>query len=322
MGGELTFKKEKNLLEQELVREDWMSKPDEEMTEDERQRYREFLQKEKEFKEKQRKAWEFTMKNVKNEIIDIEYKFEEKYLALNKKRLFFEHRIYEQELYIIRLIIMMHEGRETRASQNKYSEELEELRKAHDEKKIFSQNCYDQMQDFQKQIANDQSEKKQILELEKYCRDEQLVKKDYVEFISKGKPQCRVQVPVEQRLQMKSHIVELDPFATIDFVAVSDMIKKMEQKEIYDYDRDRPGPSIVKEQFDKIVEQRNIRLKMDKQKEASNKRLTNLKEFIKWYESNVIQLQEQLELVANKERKTISRIEKLKYNFEVIIYLK
>lgn len=36
MNGELTFKKEKNLLDQELVREDWMAKPDEEMTEDER----------------------------------------------------------------------------------------------------------------------------------------------------------------------------------------------------------------------------------------------------------------------------------------------
>lgn len=129
-------------------------------------------------------------------------------------------------------------------------------------------------------------------------------------------------MPLEQRVQMKSHIVELDPFSTIDHLAVAEMIKKMEQKEIYDFERDRPGPSIVKEQFDKIVEQRNIRLKMDKQKESSNKRLFNLKEFIKWYESNVTQLQEQLDVVSNKERKTISRIEKLKYNFEVIIYLK
>jgi tellurite resistance protein len=80
MGGELVFKKDKNLLEMELVREDWMAKPDEEMTEDEKQRYREFLQKEKEFKEKQRKAWEFTLKNVKNEIQEIEINFEERVL--------------------------------------------------------------------------------------------------------------------------------------------------------------------------------------------------------------------------------------------------
>lgn len=61
---------------------------------------------------------------------------------------------------------------------------------------------------------------------------------------------------------------------------------------------------------------------MDKQKESANKRLTNLKDFIKWYESNVTSLQESVDTVGNKERKTLSRIEKLKYNFEVIIYLK
>lgn len=37
---------------------------------------------------------------------------------------------------------------------------------------------------------------------------------------------------------------------------------------------------------------------------------------------NVTKLQESLDVVQNKERKTLSRIEKLKYNFEVIIYLK
>lgn len=178
------------------------------------------------------------------------------------------------------------------------------------------------MQQYQKDIANDQSERKQIAELEKYCREEQLVKKDYVEFIQKGKPQCRVQVPVEQRQQMKAHIVDLDPFSTIDHLAVNEMIKKMEQKEIYDFERDRPGPSIVQEQFNKIVEQRNIRLRMDKQKEAANKRLNNLKEFVKWYDSQTSALAEQCDIVANKERKTLNRIEKLKYNFEVIIYLK
>lgn len=61
---------------------------------------------------------------------------------------------------------------------------------------------------------------------------------------------------------------------------------------------------------------------MDKQKEAANKRLQNLKDFIKWYDENVRTLNDQLQVVQNKERKTLSRIEKLKYNFEVIIYLK
>lgn len=96
----------------------------------------------------------------------------------------------------------------------------------------------------------------------------------------------------------------------------------MEQKEIYDFERDRPGPSIVQEQFDKIVEERNKRIKMDKTKETNNKRLQNLKDFIKWYDAQVQDLDEQLKIVSNKQRKTQTRIEKLKYNFEVIVYLK
>jgi len=68
------------------------------------------------------------LKNIKNEIVEIEIKFEERILQTYKKRLFYEHRIYEQELYIIRLIIMMHEARETRANSHKYTDELESVR--------------------------------------------------------------------------------------------------------------------------------------------------------------------------------------------------
>ena len=57
-GTELNLKKEKNLMEQELVREDWMNKNKDDMTDEELQKLKEFEQKEKEFKEKQRKAWE------------------------------------------------------------------------------------------------------------------------------------------------------------------------------------------------------------------------------------------------------------------------
>ena len=35
-GNELTFRKEKNKLDEELVREEWMNKPEEEMNEDEK----------------------------------------------------------------------------------------------------------------------------------------------------------------------------------------------------------------------------------------------------------------------------------------------
>ena len=52
-GNELIFKKEKNKLEEELVREDWMNKPLEEMNDDEKQRLKEFEQRVADSREKQ-----------------------------------------------------------------------------------------------------------------------------------------------------------------------------------------------------------------------------------------------------------------------------
>lgn len=128
MGGtELNLKKEKNLMDQELIREDWMNKPVDEMTDDEKARLKEFEQKEKEFKEKQKKAWEQDLKKIKSEIIDIQLRFEEKLLTLFKKKLFIDVRVLEQELYLIRLVIMLHDGKETRFDEKKYREEMQKL---------------------------------------------------------------------------------------------------------------------------------------------------------------------------------------------------
>ena len=114
MGGtELNLKKDANLVQTELVREDWMNKPFEEMNDDEKLKFKEFEQKEKEFKEKQRKAWEQDLKKIRGEIIEIQLKFEERVLSLFKKKLFFDVRIMEQELYVIRLTVMLHDARET-----------------------------------------------------------------------------------------------------------------------------------------------------------------------------------------------------------------
>jgi len=54
-GNELVFKKEKGKLDEELVREDWMNRPAEEMNDDEKQRLKDFEQRVADSKEKQRK---------------------------------------------------------------------------------------------------------------------------------------------------------------------------------------------------------------------------------------------------------------------------
>jgi hypothetical protein len=61
------------------------------------------VQREKEYLDKRRKAWDQQLKKVQSDIFEIQTKFEERLLMLKKKRLFFEARVLEQELYIIRL---------------------------------------------------------------------------------------------------------------------------------------------------------------------------------------------------------------------------
>lgn len=127
-GNELIMKKEKNKLEEELVREDWMNtKKEEDMTEDEKQRFKEQLQKEKDLIEKQRKQWQINLRRVQAEIVETQLKFEEQLLSLYKKRLFYDARIYEQELYIVRLIIMLHDIRETKENNGKFTDEYHEI---------------------------------------------------------------------------------------------------------------------------------------------------------------------------------------------------
>lgn len=124
---DLNLKKEKNNLENELEMEEWMTKDEKDMTDEEVSKLKEFKAKEKELKDKQRKSWEQELKKMKGDIIEIQLKFEERLLMLYKKKLFIDVRVLEQELYIIRLVIMLHDSKETKSDEFKYRTEIEKL---------------------------------------------------------------------------------------------------------------------------------------------------------------------------------------------------
>lgn len=94
-GNKLEFKKEKSKIDDELVREEWMNKPENDMNDEEKQKLREFEQRLKDSQDKQRKQWEVNLARVKQEIIEIKSKFEEQLYQLYKKRIFYDARIYE-----------------------------------------------------------------------------------------------------------------------------------------------------------------------------------------------------------------------------------
>lgn len=129
MGGtELNLKKDKGGLDLDLLMpEELMNKTEEEMTDEEKVKYKEFKQKEKETKDRLRKAQEQELKKHKADIVEVQLRFEEKLLELFKQKLFYDVRILEQELYVIRLVIMLHDGKETKADEKKYRKEFERL---------------------------------------------------------------------------------------------------------------------------------------------------------------------------------------------------
>lgn len=129
MGGtELNLKKDKGGMDLDLLMpEELMNKTEEEMTDEEKVKYKEFKQKEKETKDRLRKAQEQELKKHKADIVEVQLRFEEKLLELFKQKLFYDVRILEQELYVIRLVIMLHDGKETKADEKKYRKEFERL---------------------------------------------------------------------------------------------------------------------------------------------------------------------------------------------------
>lgn len=105
MNGTLEVKKE-NLLAETLEKEDWMNKPVEEMNDDEKIRFREYElkeQKQNEEKEKLRKNLENELKKLNSEINEICAKFDERLGIFLKKKLEYEQRLGEQQLYVIKI---------------------------------------------------------------------------------------------------------------------------------------------------------------------------------------------------------------------------
>lgn len=105
MNGTLEEKKE-TLLNEKIEREEWMDKELEDMTEEERIKLKEFEVREQRLQEerdKMRKNLENELKNLKSEINEICSKFDEKLLVLFRRKLEYDQRISEQQLYVVRL---------------------------------------------------------------------------------------------------------------------------------------------------------------------------------------------------------------------------
>ena len=317
---ELNLKKDKNLMDENLVKEDWMEKDEKDMSEEEKQKLKEFKQKEKEFKDKQKKAWEQDLKKIKGEIIEIQLRFEEKLLMLFKKKLFIDVRILEQELYVIRLVIMQHDGKETRTDEKKYRQEAERLFKEKALKEELIQTFKGFAQDLEARYADDSSIREQEKELRRMFPE---ANRQIQAFVKNGKGK-RQAMPgeVNQREQELSRgIVELDPFTGVDRNRVKQILKDDDEREQFDFEKDNVT-GLSEEDFERLVQERYSRVEMNKDKEKLENQIKQLNDHITHLEDLFHDLDEQHEGQTVAQQKALDRINKIRFNFEVIVYLK
>lgn len=122
---------------------------------------------------------------------------------------------------------------------------------------------------------------------------------------------------------MKQHIVLLDPYNEIDAGIVDTEITELQKQEIYSFDQHQHFFGQIHEnQFAKVTENRYARMDANKIAAANNKRLGNLKDFISYCENKKSEFGDKYHQAVHKSEKAMDRQEKLKFNFEVVVYLK
>jgi len=107
MGGTLKTKKDLSALEITLDKEPWMDQiPEEEMTDLQRQAFKEFQEKEKallEEQDKYRKQLDADLKRLRSEVQEVTQHFESVLKELSHKRFAHDAKFFCQELYCVRL---------------------------------------------------------------------------------------------------------------------------------------------------------------------------------------------------------------------------
>lgn len=79
---------------------------------------------------------------------------------------------------------------------------------------------------------------------------------------------------------------------------------------------------MLQQQFDNIVHERQIRIRMKQLEQKNQERLGHLRDFIQHLEREKKDIVEKFESIQLRFRKAVDRQEKLKFNFEVIVYMK
>lgn len=192
-------------------------------------------------------------------------------------------RIYEQELYIVRLTLMLHENKEIKeekilieSNKSKLEVELEEAR--------YTITRFTELyEDFDTKYRENTA----INDQERTIKQKfpaNTSNKAILSFIRNGgKSANKAQafgVNQEKNVkeqEMLSQISELDPYGVVDANIIKKRFVEENAKEHYSYERDNIQ-GLSPEEFDTLVEERMNRIEMNKQKEEMEQEINHIRE--------------------------------------------
>lgn len=177
------------------------------------------------------------------------------------------------------------------------------------------------MQDLETKYGDDQSIREQEKELKRLFPD--VGWRAILNFVKngKGKKEAKALDKAKEQEACKD-IVDLDPFKDIDRDHFVKQIKDNEDdREVFDLEKDNVA-GLDEQQFDELVRQRYLRVDMNKDKEKVETQMKQLQTHINYLEENYRELEDNVETQSVAQRKALERIAKIKYNFEMVAYLK
>jgi len=116
-------------------------------------------------------------------------------------------------------------------------------------------------------------------------------------------------------------VVGADPFSLFDKEKVKQLLKEEDEKEVYSYEKDNIG-GLGEEDFEKLVQERMLRIQFEKEKQKCTQLLQKIKDHQGYLESLKGEIEQKYQSAFTAHKKTSDRVQKLKYNYEVIVYLK
>lgn len=185
MNGTLEVKRDLSLLEKDLVREEWMDLPAEQMTEKQQLDYAQFLKKVEQIKAEQetrRKLLQTELMKLKNDVAEVCRNFDDKVSNLAEKRVSVLRGLFRDELMIIRLMNELVREERQVEEEKAIAARLVELESARTKSTSSLTDFKKVLDNFSKNLEVMQAEEKQV---DRSFKREFADAGDYVDYLYK-----------------------------------------------------------------------------------------------------------------------------------------